>query len=110
MYACDIRRISDDADFHAQRGWKQLLYSDYKNILLIKRGKESERSKEEMDVLLWEEYTGVITNYRRGPKSQSNKECLLKVLDVTPKECMKLVGWKVAWSLGAHENLSFSEK
>ena len=52
VYACDIRRISDDADFHAQRGWKQLLYSDYKNILLIKRGKESERSKEEMDVLL----------------------------------------------------------
>jgi len=52
VYACDIRRISDDADFHAQRGWKQLLYGDYKDLLLIKRGKESARSKEEMDVLL----------------------------------------------------------
>ena len=46
-----------------------------------------------------EEYKGVITNYRRGPKSQRNQECLLKVLDVTPKECMKLVGWKVGWPL-----------
>ena len=40
VYACDIRRISDDADFHARMGWKKLLYGDYKDLLLIKRGKK----------------------------------------------------------------------
>ena len=39
VYTCDIRRISDDADFHARMGWLQLLYGDYKDLLLIKREK-----------------------------------------------------------------------
>jgi large subunit ribosomal protein L35Ae len=46
-----------------------------------------------------DEYVGVIMNYRRGPKSQRNNECLLKVLDVDSKECMRLIGWKIGWPL-----------
>lgn len=44
-------------------------------------------------------HVGVITNYRRGPKSQRNRECLLKVLDVEPNESSKLIGWRVGWPL-----------
>lgn len=46
-----------------------------------------------------EAHVGVITNYRRGPKSQRNRECLLKVLDVDPIESTKLIGWRVSWPL-----------
>ena len=46
-----------------------------------------------------EAHVGVITNYRRGPKSQRNRECLLKVLDVDPIESTKLIGWRVGWPL-----------
>ncbi len=44
-----------------------------------------------------EGHVGVIINYRRGPKSQRNQECLLKVLDIEPMESSKLIGWKVGW-------------
>ena len=43
-----------------------------------------------------EEYIGVVQNYRRGPKSQRNQECLIKVLDIESKEA-NLIGWKVGW-------------
>jgi hypothetical protein len=38
-YTCEVRRISDDAVFHAQMGWQQLLYGDYRDLICIKRGK-----------------------------------------------------------------------
>ena len=43
-----------------------------------------------------EEYIGVVQSYRRGPKSQRNHECLIKVLDIESKVA-NLVGWKVSW-------------
>ena len=46
-----------------------------------------------------EAHVGVITNYRIGPKSQRNRECLLKVLDIEPTESTKLIGWRVGWPL-----------
>jgi len=46
-----------------------------------------------------EAHVGVITNYRRGPKSQRNRECLLKVLDIESNESSKLIGWRVGWPL-----------
>jgi large subunit ribosomal protein L35Ae len=42
------------------------------------------------------EYIGVVQNYRRGPKSQRNQECLIKALDVDSEEG-NLVGWTVGW-------------
>jgi hypothetical protein len=36
-YTCDIRRVSDDSDFHAKMGWSQLLYKDFKNLVQYKR-------------------------------------------------------------------------
>jgi ribosomal protein L35AE/L33A len=44
-------------------------------------------------------HVGVITNYRMGPKSQRNRECLLKVLDIKLNEASKLIGWRVGWPL-----------
>ena len=49
--------------------------------------------------MLSDEYVGVIMNYRRGPKSQTNKDCILKVLEVETHECLRLIGWKVGWPL-----------
>jgi large subunit ribosomal protein L35Ae len=46
-----------------------------------------------------ESHVGVITNYRIGPKSQRNRECLLKVLDIEPTESFKLISWRVGWPL-----------
>jgi ribosomal protein L35AE/L33A len=43
-----------------------------------------------------EEYIGVVQSYRRGQKSQRNQECLIKVLNIEPKEA-NLIGWKVGW-------------
>lgn len=45
------------------------------------------------------DYVGVITNYRRGPKSQRNQECLIKVLNVEPCDSSKFLSWKVGWPL-----------
>jgi hypothetical protein len=32
-YSCDVRRISDDADFHSRMGWKQLLMKDFSRMI-----------------------------------------------------------------------------
>ncbi len=45
------------------------------------------------------DYVGVIQNYRRGPKSQRNQECLIKVLGVESCDSSRFVGWKVGWPL-----------
>ena len=45
---------------------------------------------------LKEEYGGVVVNYRRGPKSQRNRECIVKVLDIESNK-PSLIGWKVGW-------------
>ena len=42
-------------------------------------------------------HEGVVLNYRRGPRSQRNRECLIKVLDIAPEEASSLIGWKVSW-------------
>jgi hypothetical protein len=36
-YSCSIRRISDDADFHAERRWLQLLINDFSRLIKIRR-------------------------------------------------------------------------
>ena len=36
-YSCSIRRISDDADFHAERGWLQLLINDFSRLIKLRR-------------------------------------------------------------------------
>ena len=35
-YYCIVRLISDDSDFHAERGWMSLLYSDFSKLVEIK--------------------------------------------------------------------------
>jgi large subunit ribosomal protein L35Ae len=42
---------------------------------------------------------GLVMNYRLGKKIQYPKECLIKVLGVTPSESKGMVGWKVSWPL-----------
>ena len=37
-YSCSIRRISDDADFHAERRWLQLLINDFSRLIELRRG------------------------------------------------------------------------
>jgi hypothetical protein len=32
-YSCFVRKISDDSDFHAERGWHSLLYSDFSKLI-----------------------------------------------------------------------------
>jgi DNA-binding XRE family transcriptional regulator len=36
-YTCDIRRISDDATFHATMKWKDVLYEDFYNLCDIQK-------------------------------------------------------------------------
>jgi large subunit ribosomal protein L35Ae len=43
-----------------------------------------------------DEYVGIVENYRRGPKSQRNRECLVKALDLESNG-PSLIGWKVGW-------------
>jgi len=43
------------------------------------------------------EYVGVIKNYRRGPKSQRNQECLIRVHGVNQCDSSRFLGWKVEW-------------
>jgi large subunit ribosomal protein L35Ae len=43
------------------------------------------------------EFIGLITNFRKGPKSQRNRECLLKILYTEPSQAKKFIGWKVKW-------------
>jgi len=47
---------------------------------------------------MMERLLGVIVSYRRGPKTQKPKECLLKFPNVrSPSEASTLIGRKVAW-------------
>jgi len=44
---------------------------------------------------------GFIVSYRRGPKTQNPKECLLKFPHIkSPSEASRLIGRKVVWSAG----------
>ena len=44
---------------------------------------------------------GIIVNYRVGPKTQRNKECLLRFPNVKSREeASRLIGRKVAWPVG----------
>ena len=44
---------------------------------------------------------GVIASYRRGPKTQNSKECLLRFPCVeSAGEAGRLLGRKVAWPVG----------
>jgi hypothetical protein len=36
-YHCDIRRVSDDSDFHARMGWLHLLMNDFTRLLELQR-------------------------------------------------------------------------
>jgi len=43
---------------------------------------------------------GFIVSYRRGPKTQKPKECLLKFPHIkSPDEASSLIGRKVAWPI-----------
>ena len=35
-YSCAVRRISDDSEFHAERGWMALVYDDFSKLTEIK--------------------------------------------------------------------------
>jgi len=37
-YTCQIRSISDDADFHADRKWLQMLMNDFSKLVTLERG------------------------------------------------------------------------
>jgi hypothetical protein len=36
-YSCEIRRISDDSDFHAKMGWLQMLKNDFSRLIEFKK-------------------------------------------------------------------------
>jgi hypothetical protein len=36
-YRCDVRRISDDSDFHAKMGWLTLLMNDFSRLVALQR-------------------------------------------------------------------------
>lgn len=47
---------------------------------------------------------GIAVNYRRGPKTQRNRECILHFKMVnSPKEASRLIGRKVAWPIKDHK-------
>lgn len=47
---------------------------------------------------------GVVVGYRRGPKTQRPRECLLQFPDVkSPSEAAQLIGRKVAWPIKKHK-------
>lgn len=43
-----------------------------------------------------EKYYGIIQNYRRGPKSQKTRDCLIKINNIEKRKD-KLIGKKVGW-------------
>jgi len=54
-----------------------------------------------VDALRLELLKGVVVGYRRGPKTQRPKECLLMFPGVnSPSEASQLIGKKVAWPVG----------
>jgi len=50
-----------------------------------------------------DEYIGIITNYRIGPRTQYNDQALIKVLDASVQEARSLAGWKVFWPEEDHK-------
>ncbi len=36
-YSCPVRRVSDDSDFHAERGWVSLLLNDFDNLVELEK-------------------------------------------------------------------------
>lgn len=36
-YSCPVRRVSDDSDFHAERGWVSLLLNDFDNLIELEK-------------------------------------------------------------------------
>lgn len=45
--------------------------------------------------------TGVVVSYRRGPRTQRPKECLIRFYDVrSVSEAGQLIGRKVSWPIG----------
>ncbi|MDH5792497.1 MAG: hypothetical protein OEZ44_09950 [Candidatus Bathyarchaeota archaeon] len=47
-YNCQVRRISDDSDFHAEMGWTPLLISDFNSLLKIQREIDDHTREEHM--------------------------------------------------------------
>jgi ribosomal protein L35AE/L33A len=46
--------------------------------------------------IMKEDYYGVVQNYRRGPKSQKTKDCLIKIYNLNHNKINflgKIVGW-----------------
>lgn len=44
---------------------------------------------------------GVVINYRRGPRTQRSRECLIQFPNIKSRsEASKLIGRKIAWSDG----------
>jgi large subunit ribosomal protein L35Ae len=44
---------------------------------------------------------GMVINYRRGPRTQRSKECLIQFPNIKSRsEASKLIGRKIAWSDG----------
>ena len=44
-----------------------------------------------------ESFTGIFINYSRGAKKQYPKKCIIKVMNLEPKEASKVIGWRVGW-------------
>jgi large subunit ribosomal protein L35Ae len=43
---------------------------------------------------------GIIVNYRRGPKTQRSKECIIQFIHVNSvSEASRLIGRKIAWKI-----------
>jgi len=48
-----------------------------------------------------ESLTCFIVSYRKGPKTQRSKECVLKFSNVkSSREAARLIGRKIAWPVG----------
>ena len=51
-----------------------------------------------------ETFEGIIVSYRRGPKTQNPKECILRFPGIDPVSgAARLIGRKVAWPIGKHK-------
>jgi len=49
---------------------------------------------------------GVIVNYRRGPRTQKSRECLILFSNIrSRREASQLIGRKVAWSDGKNNTI-----
>jgi len=49
---------------------------------------------------------GIIVNYRRGPRTQKSRECLIKFSNVQSRsEASQLIGRKVAWTDGKNNTI-----